>query len=165
MKAPLSSLLGVAIGGVMASCSAGAPSTDHQGPWPIVLQRSMAQCPVPGRDAMTLLLRDQDGWRRSVGVTEDASVLGRPVDWSREVVVMHALAQQPTLGHAVRGVDATVGTEGRAIVRLQVEQPEPGALVGMAFTRPCVWLVLPRRAVEAVDLRSAKDAEWLGSAR
>lgn len=134
-----------------AACADGAPQHGPGGPG-IVSQASQVQCAIAGTDARSLLLRNRDDWARVVG-GDEAGQLGRPVDWdSGAQVVLHAMAQQPTTGYSVRALGVQPGDGGRWQLRLQFDRPGPGAMVGMALTRPCVFVLLPQGQPVAIDL-------------
>lgn len=148
-------------------CADGARPNDGlvpvPGPVPILASRSHAQCPADGIDSRQLRFADAAQWRAVVQVDE-AVALGRPVDWSVEQVVLHAMAQRPTLGYDVVAVDAQALADGSLQLRLRERRPPPDAMVGMAFTRPCVFVVLPATRWTAVDVRDADQDRSLGRA-
>lgn len=151
---------------VMASgCADGARPRDATAPGPvrILAQRSHAQCPVEGRDTRQVRLQSAAQWQAVVSMDE-AAALGRPVDWTAEQVVLHAMSQQPTLGYEAVAVDAEVLADGSLRLRVSERRPPPGAIVGMAFTRPCVFVLLPSAAWPAIDVRDADRDRSLGRA-
>ncbi len=134
------------------------------GPVPVLAQHSHAQCPLGGTDARTLWLRDRADWQ-AVFAFDEAAGTGRLVDWGREGVLVHALAQQPTLGYGASAVSAERTADGAVEVALRLRRPAPDAMVGMTLSRPCVLVVLP--ALDGVELRVRDefDRRPLGTAR
>ena len=117
-------------------------------------QRSHAQCPLAGTEARSLLIDSAADWQ-AVWPGDEAAALGRPVDWEVERVLVHALAQQPTLGVRVEAVALGAPPAG-AMPRLglRVTRPAPGAMAAMALSRPCVVVAVARghwRSVLLVD--------------
>lgn len=152
-------LTGLALGLQSACAGSGA------GTVAIVAQRAHAQCPVTGTEARTLWLRQAGQWSAAIGADE-ASAVGRSIDWSREQVVLQALAQQPTTGHSIApAADSGSVEDGVLKLSMRIRRPAPDAMVGMAFTRPCVLLVLPSGSWREVLLIDADGGRELGRAR
>jgi hypothetical protein len=125
----------------------GAQAAPDDPPRPKVeAQRGHAQCPLPGQDERTLLIDSPAQWRALV-TTGEAQALGRKVRWKRERVLVHALAQQRTLGIqvAVIGV-ARAGPLLSPRLDVRVTRPAPDAAAATALSRPCVFVALTRGA-------------------
>jgi hypothetical protein len=133
-------------------------------------QRGHAQCPLSGLDERSLLLDNATQWHSIVSAGE-VQALGRKVRWGRERVLVHALAQQPTLGVRVSAVGiARSGPVRSPRLDLRITRPAPDELAATALSRPCVFVALtrgawseirvaggdaPRHAVVRVDKRAS----------
>ncbi len=109
-------------------------------------QRGHSQCPVAGLDDRSVLLDDAAQWRAVVATTE-AQALGREVHWGRERVLVHALAQQPTLGVRVSAVGVTwAGPLRSPRLDMRITRPGPNDMAATALSRPCVFVAMTRGA-------------------
>lgn len=124
----------------------------------VLAQRGHAQCPLAGTEERTLLIDSAADWR-IVWNVDEAAALGRAVDWPRERVLVHALAQQPTLGVQVDA--SALGTATGEVPRLglRVTRPAAGEMAAMALSRPCVVVAVPRGAWQALQLVDADRPE------
>lgn len=126
---------------------------------PVLAQRGHAQCPLAGTDERTLLIDSAADWR-IVWAVDEAAALGRAVDWARERVLVHALAQQPTLGVRVEAV-AIGGASAGGVPRLglRVTRPGPNEMAAMALSRPCVVVAVARGSWQTLQLVDADRPE------
>lgn len=127
----------------------------------VLAQRGHVQCPLAGREAQALVLDRPEAAARWLAVDE-AQAVGRALDWSRERLLIVALAQQPTLG-VQAALDDRLPYAGRRQLQatVRVQRPAPGSMAAMALSRPCVVAVLPRGPWHTVQLRGDARTEGL----
>ena len=130
--------------------SAGADAAGLQ----VQAQRSHAQCPLAGQDERSLLIDNAAQWRATLAADE-TQALGRAVDWRHERVLVHALAQQPTLGVRVAAVALGPQPAGASPpLGLRITRPAADSMAATALSRPCVVVAVARggwRALRLVD--------------
>jgi hypothetical protein len=123
----------------------------------VLAQRGQAQCSLAGNDERTLLLDSAAQWQAAAGAAREREILRRDVRWARQQVLLHALAEQPHVGVEVSALRLEAAPRGAAQqgrrLLLHVSRPAPGAMVAMALTRPCVWVLLPRSSAPQLRLR------------
>jgi hypothetical protein len=118
-------------------------------------QLGHVQCPLPGHDERTLLIDSPAQWRALVTAGE-ALALGRRGRWKRERVLVHALAQQRTLGVQVAAIGvARAGPLLSPRLDLRITRPALDAAAATALSRPCVFVALTRGAWHEVRVADA----------
>jgi hypothetical protein len=174
---PLIRLTCVGWAGMGVGASLAQPPGHSTPPSPGVLaQYRQTQCSLPGTESSTRLVdRAPRPTRAQAPTAEQAGLAGlqaqlqRPVRWAREQVLVHALAQQPSLGisvDALRVLTAPAAArpaESGHLLMLRVQRPEPGTLAAMALSRPCVWVVVPRNPAVAWRVLVLDAATPVGS--
>jgi hypothetical protein len=134
-----------AAGLAWALCAFGAAAgTVAQAAQPLQLtgQRDHAMCPLPGRDARAWLIDEPARW--SAAITPEAA-LGRAVHWGQEMLLVVALAEQPTLGIRVSLDEPVRQRFGRRLeLQARVQRPGPGEMAATAISRPCVVAAVPK---------------------
>lgn len=140
--------------------AAALPALAALGDRRVQAQASFAQCPVGGSvDRPTLRVFESAAqWQSETRLNERAT-FGREIGWSRERVVLFALAQQPTLGVRIH-LDSERVAARNGVLRVPIEVRRPGAAESSAtaLSRPCVMLAAARAArrgwhsVQVVDV-------------
>lgn len=123
---------------MLGGCAAGEPE--------VTALHASAQCPLsPQRGASGVqLLNDAGQWADAFGPQAPDTLLGRPVDWVRERIVVFTLGQRPNLGHGVDLTTRMLGIKGDVLeLPVTVRKPPPDAMVAMAIAYPCVIAAVP----------------------
>lgn len=114
----------------------------------VLAQKSQPICTLAGTDQRTLLLDRAEQWPTEAAGTDAAQLFGRAVRWGREQVLLHALAEQASLGVSLRAQRVAAAVAGAKRLgpqlMLHVQRPAPGTAAAAALSRPCVWVLVPR---------------------
>jgi len=71
-------------------------------------------------------------------------VFAAEVDFQQQLVLLVEMGQRPTTGYRLLLSDTgVVVTEAKAVLRLDWQQPPPGAMLAQMLTSPCLLLSLP----------------------
>jgi hypothetical protein len=130
---------GVAAAALICGCAGAAPL--H-----VDAVHTSAQCPLARQQgaAAVQVIGGRDQWVTAFGDQAAEGLLGRPVDWSKERVIVFTLGQRPNLGHGVSLASNALDVEGEVLrVPVTVRQPAPDAMVAMALAYPCVIAAVP----------------------
>ena len=128
------------------------------------LARSHAQCPWRGEGPVVRVFTAEAPWREAFTGPED-SVLGAPVDWAEQDVLVFALGEQRTMGVTVAAEPGDLsGTGRRTRLDVTISRPGPDDRVARARSRPCVVLAVPKRTWSRVEVRDRTRGEvvWRG---
>ena len=128
------------------------------------LARSHAQCPWRGEGPVLRGFAAEAPWREAFTGPEE-SVLGGPVDWNAQDVLVFALGEQRTMGVMVAAEPGDLsGTGRRTRLDVTLTRPGPDDVAAMALSRPCVVLAVPKRAWSRVEVRDRARGEvvWRG---
>jgi hypothetical protein len=83
-------------------------------------------------------------------------------DFSREIAVLAALGQRPTLGYRLEPSTLRVPVQGGiALVTVEVRRPPPGAMTGQTVTSPCLLLAIERKGISVVRVQE-QDGTLIG---
>jgi hypothetical protein len=114
----------------------------------VLAQKSQPICTLAGTEQRTLLLDSAAQWPAEAAAGDATALFGRAVRWPQEQVLLHALAEQPSLGISLRAQRVAAAVAGAKQLGpqlvLQVQRPAPGAAAATALSRPCVWVLVPR---------------------
>jgi len=128
------------------------------------LGRSHAQCPWRGEGPVLRVFAAEARWREAFTGPEEG-VLGAPVDWAAQDVLVFALGQQRTLGVTVAAEPSDLAGTGRHTrLDVTITRPGPDDMAAMALSRPCVVLAVPKRTWSRVEVRDRTRGEvvWRG---
>ena len=124
-------------------------------PAPAVLaERSAVHCPLREPLAARGLVQIDSAaqWQARLAQPE-AALLGTPVAWAGQRVLVLGLGPQPTGGHALEWVPPLhVDGRGTLVVQARHRPPAPDRMVTQAFTEPCLLLLLPRQGWQRAEL-------------
>jgi hypothetical protein len=113
----------------------------------------------PGEPGVQVL-RDRRGWEAAWRQLHggDAGGPAPAVDFAREAVVVVALGERPSGGHAVRVEGTSAGADGALVLHVTETVPGPGCMSTMQITAPVDVVRVPRvaGAVRAVTRRVAE---------
>jgi hypothetical protein len=114
----------------------------------VLAQKSQPICTLAGTDQRTLLLDGAEQWPAEAVNTDATQLFGRAVRWDKEQVLLHALAEQTSLGISLRAQRVATAVPGAKRLGpqlvLQVQRPAPGTAAAAALSRPCVWVLVQR---------------------
>jgi hypothetical protein len=143
MKASVQALL-LACSALAVQASAATPR--------LLAQRGHAQCPLPGQDSRSLIIDSASMWGALLQ-TSEVQALGRNVQWSHERVLVHALAQQSSLGVSLKAAAVRHTARGATPqLDLRISRPKPGTAAATALSRPCVFVVLSRGPWQTLEV-------------
>jgi len=137
----------------LAAALPGCQSTAAPAP-AVLAERSAVHCPLhePLAARGLVLIDSAAQWQARMAQPE-AELLGSPVAWAGQRVLVLGLGAQPTGGHLVEWVPP-LRVDGRGTLAVQARHrpPAPDRMVTQAFTAPCLVLLLPRRGWQRAEL-------------
>ncbi|SRR5581483_10739590 len=106
------------------------------------------------REPRRAVIRDSTAWRRT-WTDIGAAGVPPPVDFTREIVVLAAMGQQPRGGAEIRIAGASYADDRLTIDVVEVT-PAPTCLTTAALTQPVDVVALPRRGIATWSFRERK---------
>jgi PrcB C-terminal len=131
----------LAAAGLLSACQSVA-----EAPPQVLAERSATQCPLrqPLAARGLLSIDSAAAWQAQVERSE-ADVLGAPAAWATARVLVLGLGPLPTGGHSVALVQPLRLASGELQVQARHAAPPADAMVGQAFTAPCLLVVVQRQ--------------------
>jgi hypothetical protein len=114
----------------LTACPATLPV---EGPQPLLVlaAETYSLAKEPRRE----VIRDAAAWQKAWDQVQDQRRLAPPLDFEKQMVLLVALGERRTGGHAIEVARAEI-IEGKLIVHVRETRPQPGALTTMALTAP-----------------------------
>jgi hypothetical protein len=118
----------------------------------VLATRAHTQCPLGGKKLAVLSIDSPREWKEKL-LQEETAVVGRPIKWSREQVLVYAMNQQPTLGVGIEPASRVLALNSGVLMwPVKETRPGPGQMAAQALSRPCLVAVVKRAYYQRIRI-------------